>query len=117
MNGLPLGLIAFLTTIAIRLAWQHYNTRREENVTMHDLQVTIRARSVRLEALTPAGAMFLDEGGDAPTGTLVCSLSDYQFLVRRAHEVGVVFDVARTAAAVEVAELERMLTVKKEGRK
>jgi hypothetical protein len=31
--------------------------------------------------------------------------------------VGVVFDVARTAAAVEVAELERMLTLKKEGRK
>lgn len=115
MNGLP--FIAFLITIAIRLAWQHYNTRREENVTMHDLQVTIRARSVRLEALTPAGAMFLDEGGDAPTGTLVCSLSDYQFLVRRAFEVGLVLDVVRTPAAVEVAQLERMFTRTKEGRK
>jgi hypothetical protein len=106
MNGLP--FIAFLITIAIRLAWQHYNTRREENV-MHDLQVTIRARSVRLEALTPAGAMFLDEGGDAPTGTLVCSLLDYQFLVRRAFEVGLVLDLVRTPAAVEVAHLQRML--------
>jgi hypothetical protein len=55
MNGLPLGLIAFLITIAIRLAWQHYNTRREET-TMHDVRVTIRARSVKMEALTPAGA-------------------------------------------------------------
>ena len=109
MNGLPLGLIAFLITIAIRLAWQHYNTRREET-TMHDVRVTIRARSVKMEALTPAGAMFLE-------GTTVFSLGDYQFLVRRAFEVGLVFDVARTSAAVEVDALERMLTLKKEGRK
>lgn len=107
MNRLPLGLFAFLLTIAIRLAWQHYNTRREETITMHDVRVTIRARSVKMEALTPAGAMFLE-------GTTVFSRGDYEFLVRRAFEVGVVLDVARTAAAVEVDALERMLTMKKE---
>ena len=105
MNGLPLGLIAFLITIAIRLAWRHYNTRREETITMHDVRVTIRARSVKMEALTPA--MFLE-------GTTVFSRGDYEFLARRAHEVGLVFDVARTSAAVEVDALERMLTRKKE---
>jgi hypothetical protein len=110
MNGLPLGLFVFLLTIAIRLAWRHYNTRREETITMHDVRVTIRTRSVKMEALTPAGAMFLE-------GTTVFSLADYQFLVRRAFEVGLVFDVARTSAAVEVDALERMLTLKKEGRK
>jgi hypothetical protein len=108
MSGLP--LLAFVVVVLIRLAW-HLGCRKENVVTMHaDIRVTIGRTRVKMDAITPAGSLFLE-------GTTVFSRGDYECLVRRAHEVGVVFDVARTTAAVEVAELERMLTLKKEGRK
>jgi hypothetical protein len=114
LHTLPLGLAGLALGIFIWLAW-HFGCRKENFTVDHqphspipvpkktgrrkqtcaDLRSTIckTGRRVLVEALTLPGLVFLDEGGDAPTGTLVLSRGDYQQLVRRAFEVGLLIDI------------------------
>jgi hypothetical protein len=54
-----------------------------------DILAELRGRRVILSPLSIAGGMFLSEGGEQRRdGSLVVTLSDYDFLVRRAAELG-----------------------------
>lgn len=64
-----------------------------------DILAVSRGRRWVLRPLSMAGGLFLSEGGESRRdGSLVVTPHDYQFLVRRAAELGL--DIAATASAI-----------------
>lgn len=76
-----------------------------------DILAVSRGRRWVLRPLSMAGGLFLSEGGESRRdGSLVVTPHDYQFLVRRAAELGL--DIAATD---ERDPLERMYNLPSKG--